>query len=228
MVTTHLIALFFKMGAGPVALPLPPFPSVAAPGTTTASTRNRRQLTLPDIGTLKLRTDRLTGSSEAKLRAPTGLTESYELVMPSSLPTTGQSLHVNSSGEMSFQGYRQTFDEFLKEDLGVDYDALMHRVTDDSGLTTIVAPRAGFVSLIAIRGSTASTGGSAQIELVIYRVGTVDSTGVVAVLESGDTHTTTITETAFAAGDRLSLKLTSDSSWSPADADIRGILEIET
>lgn len=224
MVTTHLIALFFKMGAGPVALPLPPFPSVAAPGTTTASTRNRRQLTLPDIGTLKLRTDRLTGSSEAKLRAPTGLTESYELVMPSSLPTTGQSLHVNSSGEMSFQGYRQTFDEFLKKDLGVDYDALMHRVTDDSGLTTIVAPRAGFVSLIAIRGSTASTGGSAQIELVISGA----STGVVAVLESGDTHTTTITDTAFAAGDRLSLKLTSDSSWSPTSADIRGILEIET
>ena len=98
------------MGAGPVALPLPPFPSVAAPGTTTASTRNRRQLTLPDIGTLKLRTDRLTGSSEAKLRAPTGLTESYELVMPSSLPTTGQSLQVNSSGEMSFQGNFELLD----------------------------------------------------------------------------------------------------------------------
>lgn len=224
MITTHL-SMFFEFGAGEVPVPLPAFPSVEVSSPLVA-TRNRRNITLPDIGTLSLRTDRLTGESESRLRAPVGLSKSYDLVMPSGLPTTGQSLHVNSSGEMGFQGYRQTFDDFRKDSLGANLSAEeMQRVAASSGMTTVVAPRAGLVSSIAIKSSEARTGGTATVELFING----STAGVTAILDGTNT-TINVTETskAFVAGDALSLKVSSSSWASSSTANIRGILEIET
>lgn len=67
------------------------------------STRNKLFLRLPDLGTLSLRSDRLTGSdNEARLRAPSALEDNYELVMPTGLPAASRPIVVDSAGNMSY------------------------------------------------------------------------------------------------------------------------------
>lgn len=87
----------------PTPVTITPSPTIINPATVPA-TRNRRSLTLPDIGTLKLRTDRLTGASEARIKAPAGMTSSYDLTLPKSLPNPQHFMGVDRDGNIVFMG----------------------------------------------------------------------------------------------------------------------------
>ena len=227
MATTHIF-FFFWEGFSEVEQPLPPWPSTTVSSAVVA-TRNRRQLILPDIGTLKLRTDRLTGSAESRIRAPIGLSDSYDLVLPSGLPTASQSLHVNTTGEMSYQGYRQTINDFFDEELGASQSATaIERFSFGSGVTTFIPARAGSVTGVAILSHTACTDGTATLEVYIGGA----ATELQAVLDTTNTTFKSTTQATgldtFAAGDTIDLRLSSDADWLPITANIRGTLEIET
>ena len=101
MIFTHLVFFKFLGGAGVANVIVVFTPTEGA--RPRAATRNKLFWKLPDLGTLALRSDRLTGEdNEARLRAPVGLEADYELVMPEGLPAASRSIVVAADGSMSY------------------------------------------------------------------------------------------------------------------------------
>ena len=96
------------------------------------------------------------------------------------------------------------------------------------GANSWFAPRAGSILGIAVRSNAARSAGTLTVE--VYKNSTT-ATGLTAVLDGTNTtfHSTYQKHAldAFAAGDWLVVKITTDGSWAPTTADIRVIIEVE-
>lgn len=67
------------------------------------ATRNTGRWTIPDLGSLRLRSDRLSGGmTEARLKAPSALASSYDLSLPAALPGATKTLVSSSSGQLAY------------------------------------------------------------------------------------------------------------------------------
>jgi len=133
---------------------------------------------------------------------------------------------VNAGG-----GYRQTVDGWYQENVVASQTdvALARLATTTDNPAAWIAPRAGSVTAIAIHSNAARTNGTLTAK--VFKNGSVFGS-LTAVIDGTNTTfkaTTQAKDTStFAAGDRLEVRITTDGSWTPTTADVRGVLEVET
>lgn len=126
-------------------------------------------------------------------------------------------------------GYRQSFDGWYQDNVAASQSAVaLTRISGPDFGDKLVLPRAGSLTGICAKASTAVTAGSATIEAY---VGT-NTTGLTCVLDVTNSTFKATTQAkdadTFAAGDELSLKITTSTNFAPTTLDLVATLEVET
>lgn len=138
--------------------------------------------------------------------------------------------YIEKSGDLNFAGgYRTLLEGFYLENQAAGVSlALMSRLagtTNNPG--AVIALRAGSITGISLHSNAARSAGTMT---AIVHVNDV-ATALTAVLDGTNTTfkaTTAAKDTyQFSAGDRLSVRVTTDASWAPTTADVRASIEVE-
>jgi hypothetical protein len=128
-------------------------------------------------------------------------------------------------------GFRQTIDGWYQENVAASQTdvALTRLATTTEAPTRWIAVRAGSMTGVNVKSNEARVAGTLTVK--VFKNGAALGT-LTAVLDGTNTAFKATTQAkdvdAFAAGDELELRITTDGSWSPTTADIRASLEIET
>ena len=137
-----------------------------------------------------------------------------------------EQMRIDSDGEVILSGdisgvggFKQPF-SFMQSDVAASQSAVALAVLGLTGNSEIVMPYAGSIIGISIASNDARTAGTLTVDATVN--GTV--TGLQAVLDGTNTTYYSATQAkdtdTFAAGDRIGVKITTDSSWAPTTADI--------
>lgn len=142
----------------------------------------------------------------------------------------------NAAGDIAYGGdlrtaggFRQTIDGWLHSGPAAGQTAVELARPPRTGLAARwIAPRAGSITAVGLKASADRSRGTLNVE--VYR--NASPTGVRAVLDRGNPRFSVSTRNkdaiAFAPGDEIDLRLTTDRAWAPTSAQIHAVLEVET